>query len=169
MPNDRVIPGHRAAAVPAAVAALLALGGCALAGAGGTESATCVSWVWFERPADALSAADLAVRTDGAAGEPTGTAEVFGVDATVHTVRVADVLRGSDALAGDELDVISTPVTCTAGGTYPDGDPLDAPGDLVLLLHHDDEAGGWRTLTPMQGVLPATADGSLPNGWPTGP
>jgi len=149
-----------------AVALVLApLGGCAL-GPGGAEGATCVSWVWFESPADALTAADLVVRTHGGAGAR-GTVEAFGVAAAVHTVRVAEVLRGAGPGVGDEIDVVSTPVTCTGGGTYPDGDPLDAPGDLVLLLHHDDEAGGWRTLTPTQGVVPPDADGGLPAAWPT--
>lgn len=157
----------RRVVVPLAVAALLApLGGCAL-GPGGTQSATCVSWVWFESPADASTAADLVVRTDDATGAR-GTAEAFGVAAAVHTVRVAEVLRGADVGAGDEIDVVSTPVTCTGGGTYPDGDPLDAPGDLVLLLHQDEDLGVWRTLTPTQGAVPPAPDGGLPAAWPAG-
>jgi hypothetical protein len=144
---------------------LVQLGGCALVGSGGTQGATCVSWVWFESPADALTAADVVVRTDGAAGAR-GTVDAFGVAAAVHTIRVAGVLQGPGVEIGDQVDVVSTPVTCTGGGAYPDGDPLDAPGDLVLLLHRDEDLGAWRTLTPGQGAVPPAADGGLPSAWP---
>jgi hypothetical protein len=159
---------HRHALLPSATLALVALAsattGCAVVG---ERFETCVSWVTFDTPADALADAALAVRTEG----PTpvaGTAEVFGIDARVHTVTVAEVVTGAGVRAGDELEVISTPVTCTGGEVYPDGDPLDASGDLVLLLHRDDATGAWRTITPGQGVVPATVDGQVPDAWPAG-
>lgn len=169
MGADRDRPWVRRAAVSAAAAlALAAPAGCALVGPRGAEAATCVSWVWFETPEDALSAVDLAVRTEGGAGArvATGSVDLLGVPAAVHRIRVADVLVGDGARPGDQLDVVSTPVTCAGGGAYPDGDPLDAPGELVLLLHHDEDAGVWRTLTPEQGAVRASPDGSLPRGWP---
>lgn len=152
------------------VAVVAPAAGCAVLGertAGTERTETCVSWVWFDTPADALDDADVAVRTDGPL-PATGTAELFGVDARVHAVTVTEVLKGTAVRVGDELEVASTPVTCTGGEDYPDGDPLDASGDLVLLLHRDDDADVWRTITPGQGVLPATVDGQVPDTWPAG-
>lgn len=166
---------HRHSRSPWASLALAALvaattAGCATVGArtGGTERAeTCVSWVWFETPADALDDAAVAVRTAGPL-PVTGTAELFGVDARVHTVRVTEVIKGTEVRTGDELEVASTPVTCTGGEDYPDGDPLDASGDLVLFLHRDETSGAWRTITPEHGVVTATVDGLVPDAWPAG-
>lgn len=43
---------------------------------------------------------------------------------------------------------------------FPDGvDPLATDEVLVLLLTDD---GGWRPITPYEGVLPLPADGVLP-------
>lgn len=163
MPQDcRRGPVRRARAAGVAVLLLAPVAGCAPLEA---HSATCVDWVRFDSPADALAAATLAVRTDGQAPRSgaTGTTELFGVDSAVHTVRVAAVLRGTGVRAGEDLEVISTPVTCSGDVAYPDGDPLDASGDLVLLLQHDADVGAWRTITPAQAVLPAGADGGLPS------
>lgn len=151
------------ATLAVAVGAVAAGAGC---GVVGERTETCVSWVWFETPAAALADATVAVRTDGPA-RPAGTAELFGVDARVHTVRVAEVLKGADVQVGQELDVLSTPVTCTGGEVYPDGDPVDTDGPLVLFLHRDDDAGGWRTITPDQGAVAPTEDGRVPDAWPS--
>jgi hypothetical protein len=140
--------------------------GCAGPGPGGARSETCVSWVDFATPADAVADADLVITTEGTA-TATGTAEVFGAEAAVHAVEVADVLAGAGAAAGDRIEVVSTPVTCTGGAVYPDGDPLDAAGPLVILLERDEDIGAWRTLTPLQGVV-AADDGSVPEAWPAG-
>lgn len=151
---------HRTWTAVVPLALVTASGGCV-----GGQSETCVSWVTFETPAEALADADLAVVTEGR-GRPGGTTDLFGVDARVHVVRVAEVLTGAGVQVGQDLEVLSTPVTCTGGEVYPEGDPLDAPGPLVLLLHRDDAAAAWRTITPGQGVVPATDDGALPDAWP---
>ena len=141
----------------------VAVAGCAAFG-GGAES--CVSWVEFKNPADAMADATVVVLAEG----PTalaGTTDLFGVDANVHSVQVADVLKGTDVRAGQDLEVTSTPVTCTGGGVYPDGDPLDASGTLVLYLSWDLDAHVWRTMTPSQGVIAATDGGQVPLTWLT--
>ena len=83
-------------------------------------------------------------------------------------VDVAEVLKGDDDATGATSKVISTPVTCTGGSIYPEGDPLDASGSLVLLLDWDPDAQAWRTITPNQGVVPAAGDGTVPQSWPAG-
>lgn len=156
----------RFASLPAvAVAVVMAsLGGCAVLG---TQSESCVEWVWFENPADAMAEADLVVRTTGPTAS-TGTARLFGAAATAHSVDDTEVLKGDDAEPGLALTVIATPVTCTGGDVYPVGDPLDASGPLVLLLDWDADAEAWRTITPHQGVLPVADDGTIPESWPIG-
>ncbi|QZN85886.1 hypothetical protein [Cellulomonas sp. C5510] len=167
-PDPRPLPAGRTTTARAvlpllAAVALVASGGCA---AGATRSETCVDWVSFPTPADAVAEADAVVRTSGPAAA-SGTAELFGTDATVHTLAVGAVLAGSGARAGDVLEVASTPATCTGGSRYPDGDPLDTAGTLLVLLERDEQTGTWRTLTPAQGVV-AAPDDAVPGSWPAG-
>ena len=147
----------------------VAMTGCSIPGGGsvpGDGSVACASWESFESPADAMAAADVVVVTDGPAASA-GTTHMFGVSANVHSVHVADVLKGSDVRAGDDLEVTSTPETCTSGGSYPDGDPLDASGTLVLFLSRHADTHALSTVTPAQGVVAATTDGEVPVAWPT--
>lgn len=157
---------HRRAVRPSAALALVALAlpaaGCAVVG---EQAETCVSWVGFDTPADALDDAAAAVRTEDPA-PAVGTVQLFGADARVHAVTVAEVLKGTDVRVGDEIEVASTPITCTGGEVYPEGDPLDAPGTLIVFLHRDEDTGAWRTITPEHGVVPATVDGQVPEAWP---
>jgi hypothetical protein len=151
------------ASFPAAVT-MASLAGCVAFGA---QSQSCVEWVWFDSPADAMADAGLVVRATGPAAS-TGTAELFGTTANAHSVEVAEVLKGNDDATGQPLKVVSTPVTCTGGSVYPEGDPLDAPGLLILFLDWDPDAQAWRTITPDQGVVPAADDGTVPDSWPAG-
>lgn len=133
-------------------------------GDGELQAQSCVDWVLFDSPADAMTDATAVLRTTGPTAAA-GTTQLFGADANVHSVEIADVLKGADLLVGQTIDVASTPVTCTAGGVYPDGDPLDASGSVIVLLSWDDDAQVWRTMTPTQGVVAATADGEIPPTW----
>lgn len=146
-----------------AFAICAAMAGCAIIGG---DAQTCVSWVEFESPADAMANAEVVVLAAGPTASA-GTTDLFGVDANVHSVQIAEVLKGTAVRAGENLEVISTPVTCTGGDAYPDGDPLGASGTLVLFLSQDADAHVWRTVTPSQGVVAATADGDAPLTWPT--
>ena len=156
-------PSHRSLLAPAA-ASVLAMVGLAACASSGTQ--TCVSWVDFASPADALVDAELAVT--GEVLEAVGTAELYGVQATVWSVRVTGPPLAGDPPEGDELRVISTPVTCTGDEIYPEGDPLDTGEPLVLLLTSDEADGDWRTITPRQGAVPSGPDGELPLAWPDG-
>lgn len=153
-------------ALPLTVLALMSSSAaCGAAGIGTqTGAETCVSWVGYDTPADALADADAAVLTRGPI-TAVGTAEVFGADASVHSVPVVDVLKGTGVSSGQEVEVISTPVTCTGGETYPEGDPLQVTGTQVVFLHLDEAAGAWRTLTPFHGVVPAGDSGDVPATW----
>ncbi|WP_402465319.1 hypothetical protein [Isoptericola aurantiacus] len=58
--------------------------------------------------------------------------------------------------------MLSTPQTCHEGsGAYPQGDPLDVTGEVVLILH-DDADHGLRTVTPFDGVVAPGPAGDLP-------
>ncbi len=99
---------------------------------------------------------------------PSGTTTLFGTTVNVHSIDITEVLKGTGVAAGQALEVVSTPVTCTAGSIYPDGDPLDASGPLIVFLHRDADTGAWRTITPYLGVVPAPDDGTVPDSWPVG-
>ncbi|WP_250445472.1 hypothetical protein [Actinotalea sp. C106] len=154
-------PSYRSRSAPAAasVLAMVGLAGCAPSG-----TQTCVDWVDFASPADALVDAELAVT--GEVLEAIDTAELYGVQATVWSVRVTDAPLVGDPPEADEIRVISTPVTCTGDEIYPEGDPLDTADPLVLVLTSDAADGDWRTITPRQGAVPAGPDGELPLTWP---
>lgn len=157
-------PGALAAAGAALVVTSVTAAGCAGTGLlGGDDTHHCASWVAFATPADAAEDADLVVLADGA--RRSGTARALGAEAHVHTVTVLEVLDGGGAGPGDELAVVSTPVTCSGDELYPGGDPLDTSARVVVLLHDDADVGGWRTLTPAQGVVTASPGGGLPDGW----
>jgi hypothetical protein len=176
--------------VSAALAtATLAVGltGCVAVGSTGTTSGeSCVDWVTFESPDEA--AADAGVVLRGSVVERDGTARFFGVEAHRWQFDVEDVLDRPaptggvepppevEVSPGERIAVVSTPETCTAGGSYPGGDPLDpatglggADGSVIVLLTDGDGEGGdgeLHLITPFQGVLTPDLDGSLPAGWP---
>lgn len=145
------------------LAATLSTAGCTAFG----ERGTCVSWMPFTTPAEALDYAELAVTVRVLARD--GTAHLYDTDAHVWEVTT----DGRAAVRGDApsetLRVISTPVTCEEGGTYPEGDPLDTDDTLVLFLTRDQAGDDWRTLTPRQGSLPAGPAGEMPQEWPASP
>ena len=151
--------------IVASQALLLCLGttGCTVFGHG---PLSCVDWVAYEDPAEATAAATVVVVTEGPTASA-GTTDMLGVSAAVHSVHVDEVLKGSDVRVGEDLEVTSTPETCASGGTYPDGDPLDASGTLVLFLSRDADTHVLSLATPAQGVVAATADGEVPVAWPT--
>lgn len=133
-----------------------------LAGCAGT-SMTCVSWVDFATPADALESAEHVVV--GRVEERAGTTSLYGVDAHRYRV-VAEASPLKDGGAGESLHVVSTPVTCSGDDVYPQGDPLDTDEPVVLFLTQDEVGDDWRTLTPRHGVAPADGTGDLPAQWP---
>lgn len=145
----------------AVTAVLLAgLGASSLSACAGSPTAgMCVDWVWFDTPADAAADADAIVR--GAVTGRASSMSLYGQEVTVWQVEVAEWQKGE----GDpQIDVVSVPATCESGAPYPDGDPMAADGDVLLLLRADGPR--WQTLTPYQGVLPATPNGALPTEWP---
>lgn len=127
----------------------------------GTTSETCVDWVAFDTPADALE--DAASAVIGTVGEQDGTADLYGYTVAAWTVHVDEWLKGS----GDaSIRVLSTPETCSAGSPYPDGDPFAAASGPQLILLSNDR-GTWLAITPWQGVV-AAPDATVPDAWPAG-
>lgn len=131
----------------------------------GDATETCLSWVSYATPVDALESSELVV--SARVIERDGTEPLYGVDAHAWTVTTngAEPWRG-DAGSGT-LRVISTPVTCEARSAYPGDDPLDTDDSLVLFLTRDRAGDDWRTLTPRQGTL--STSGDLPSAWPVAP
>lgn len=84
---------------------------------------------------------------------------MYGSNAAVHDVEILQTLKGD---LSESVLVASTPETCTSGAPYPHGDPLDAEGTLILFLTTPASDGAWPTITPFDGVLPLSDDGSLP-------
>ncbi|RXR25822.1 hypothetical protein EQW78_11465 [Oerskovia turbata] len=120
----------------------------------GTGSETCVSWASFADDAARTEQADLVV--DATVVEQAGTRSMFGAEANVWSVDVGSVAKG-DAEPGERLEVVSTPPTCSSA-TYPEGDPLDADGEVRLYLkdaesfHLPGSGDGWALITPLDGV-----------------
>ena len=134
------------------------LAGALLATGCSSEPQTCVDWIDVSDPQRAYDAADAVVV---GSVEATGdTQRMYGVDAAVHALSVTEILKGD--LAPGTLEVASTPVTCTAGGIYPEGDPLEVTGDVIVFLRAPDEVKAWTLITPYDTVLPLPGDGSLP-------
>lgn len=112
------------------------------------QAQSCVSWAGYDSVDAVFADSELVVR--GTVTPTKKTTQLLGYDAAVHTVAVRQVLKG-DASAGTALPVASTPITCSGDKVYPEGDPLDVSGEVVLFLTSD-ESGVWRTLTPFEGV-----------------
>lgn len=150
----------------------------------------CVDWVSFGTPREAAAHAGAVLL--GTVVERAGTVELFGVDANRWVVEVERVLERPEpprdggepppelpVSAGDRVPVVSTPETCTDGGAYPEGDPLDPAtglagedGAVIVIL-----SGAWgdeapegvedpSLITPYQGVVPPAPGGTLPAKWP---
>jgi hypothetical protein len=152
---------RRVSGAAAVVAVSTVLTGCVPAG----EAQTCVSWVPHATPVEAARD-NLAVR--GTVVGPAGTLRAWGTEANRWDVEVEAVLAGTGPEPGERITVVSTPQTCQAHGeTYPDGDPLDVDGTVVVILH-DDADHGLRTVTPFDGVVAPRPDGGLPDVWPDG-
>ncbi|MBT2537485.1 hypothetical protein [Arthrobacter sp. ISL-69] len=116
----------------------------------------CVDWVRFETPQDEYDNAGVVLI--GKSVSRAGETSIYGSKATTHLVEVEQVLKG-DPGEGN-LRITSMPPTCTVGGTYPDGDPLDT--DQRVIIFATKQGGDWFTITPAQGVLPFPEGSELP-------
>ena len=155
-----VRPG-RIVAVSAAMTAAVVLTSCSPWEP--VEAIACPSWVHFETPADAVEESDAVFI--GTVIEPVGTHRHMEVEMSAWSLRVDDVLSGDAVAAGDTVRVVSMADPCSGEAVYDDGDPLDTVGTQLLLFTNSYESARW-TLTPYQGVLPAPADGQIPQEWP---
>ena len=134
------------------VVSALLLGGCGLLPAPRTD--VCADWVRFDSMQQRFDQAAAVV-----IGKPLkrdGETQIYGYQATVHSVEVEQVLKGT--LGPGNVRIASMPVTC--GKTYPDGDPLDAGDRQLLFLTQQN--GEWFTMTPDQGSAPFPTGSPLP-------
>lgn len=129
------------------------VGGCALLP---TTSETCVDWIHFETPQAQFDQAALVL-----IGKPVrvdGETLIYGYRANVYVLEVETVLKGDPGPA--PLRIASTPVTCSAGVSYPDGDPLGR--SQRMLIYAGKQENGWLTQTPAQGAVPFDVGEPLP-------
>ncbi|MFC0674697.1 hypothetical protein [Brachybacterium hainanense] len=132
---------------------------CTVAPGGRTGVYQCADWADFSDPALAFESADAVVVGTPAAS--TSTVPMMGVDAAVHEVAVRVVLKG-EVEDGGTIEVASTPETCSDGGLYPSGDPLDTDAELLLYLTTPSTFGIRATLTPGEDtVRPAPPEDTL--------
>lgn len=119
----------------------------------GLQPESCVSWIDVSDPQMAYDEAEaVIIGTSSATGK---TANLYGVNAAVHEIEISEVVKGDDLAGEPTVLVVSTPVTCTGGEIYPDGDPLDVEGELIMFLNRPESGGAWQLITPFDTVLPA--------------
>ena len=119
----------------------------------------CVSWIDVSDPQTAYDESEAVVI--GTLEATKETVSLYGIQAAVHELTISEVVKG-DVEQTPTIRVASTPVTCTGGDTYPEGDPLDVEGEQIVFLNSPEPDGAWQLLTPYNAVLPAKADGTLP-------
>lgn len=122
-------------------------------------SSSCVDWVVFDTPVEAAADADAVVI--GRMVEKAGSTRLYDQDVNVWRIEVAAWAKGDGA---SEIEVASSPRTCEPGSPYPDGDPLEATGDIMVFVRDVD--GRFQTITGYQGVIAAPAGGQIPDEWP---
>lgn len=118
----------------------------------------CISWMDVSDPQVAYDEADAVVL--GRSSATGTTAPMHGIQATVHEVEVEQVYKGD--LTPGTVRVASTPTSCTAKGGYPDGDPLETEGEVIVFLRTPGSGDVWSLITPSDAVLPAPEGGTLP-------
>lgn len=116
----------------------------------------CVDWVRFQTAQDQYDHASLVLI--GKSVSRAGETSIYGHKATTHLVEVEQVLKGE--LGDGNVRISSMPPTCTVGGSYPEGDPLD-PNQRVIIFANM-QNGEWFTMTPAQGVLPFPQGAEIP-------
>ena len=117
---------------------------------------SCVDFVWFANPQDQYDNAGLVLigKPVSKAGEIT----IYGHPATTHLMEVEQILKGNPGEGN--FRITSTPETCTPGGSYPDGDPLDTAERVLIFANN--QGGQWFTTTPTQGVVSFPPRSELP-------
>lgn len=116
----------------------------------------CVDWVRFATPQDQYDKAGLVLI--GKSVRRAGGTTIYGQEATTHVVEVEQALKGDPGHGN--VRITSTPPTCTAGGSYPDGDPLDTAERVIIFATKQGDE--WFTITPAQGVLSFPQGSELP-------
>ena len=116
----------------------------------------CVDWIRFETSQAQYDHAALVVI--GAPVRVDGETPIYGYKANVHLVEVEAVLKGDPGPM--PLRIASTPITCSAGDTYPDGDPLGVNQRMIIYANKHGDV--WSTQTPAQGAEPFEVGRPLP-------
>ena len=119
------------------------------------QTTTCMLYEDLSDPSAKADVADLVI-----VGENLGTdgvSPLYGVNATAHTIRVDEVMKGE--LEPAEIRVLSSPDACAADDVYPEGDPLAETGATQFFLTRID--GQWTSVSPFVGAEPLGPNGEL--------
>jgi hypothetical protein len=116
----------------------------------------CIDWVRFATPQDQYDNAGLVLI--GKSVSRAAETSIYGHKATTHLVEVEQVLKGDPGQGN--LRITSTPPTCTVGGSYPEGDPLDTAERVIIFASNQGDE--WFTITPAQGVLAFPKGSEIP-------
>ncbi|WP_146145346.1 hypothetical protein [Microbacterium timonense] len=124
----------------------------------------CPGWAGYETPNDAAESAEAVVI--GRVVEKVSTTDFNGARANVWSVAVTEWRKGDGP---DHVEVLSPPSACgsSADPYLGDEDPLGAAvrhGASALFLVGDE--AGWRTISPVQGLVELAPDGRIPSTWP---
>ena len=118
---------------------------------------SCIDWVFFDTPADAVDEANAVVR--GHIVDQAGTTSYMDIPVTTWNVEVEEWLTGEG-----EAEIVVTSLPRSCGDTTDAMAEAQSDGDLILFLR--ERPSGWEIITPWQGMIPATPDGSIPESWP---
>jgi hypothetical protein len=143
---------RRARRSTALVAALI--GASALAGCSSwlfLQQQECVSWVAFDNQQALAESARLIVV--GEVIDQVGTVDLLGGDARLYRFTVLEA--SDERYVGSEIEIASRSDGCAAD-PYGLGDQLDTSARIAVFLSTDEQWGGLATLTPFDGVVPAS-------------
>jgi len=140
---------RRSAAV-ALTAAVVMLSGCSTLPFL-TQQQECVSWVTFDDQQALADSAQLIVV--GEVIEQVGTVNLLGGDARLYRFEVMEA--SDERFASLTIEIASRSDGCAAE-PYGFGDQLDTTARIAVFLATDEQWGGLATVTPFDGVVPAS-------------
>lgn len=117
-----------------------------------TQSGECVDWVFFEGDQQALAESARLIVV-GEVIEQNGTVDLVGGDARRYRFEVLEAT--DERWVGREIEIASRADGC-GPNPYPRGDRLDTTARVAVFLSTDEQWDGLATLTPFEGVIPAS-------------
>ena len=123
----------------------------------------CPGWAGYDTPDDAAESADAVVV--GHVLQRVSTTDFNGTNANVWSVEVVEWIKSDGP---DRIEVLSPPPACgPSADPYLGEDPLQSAtrqeGSALFLVETE---SGWRTISPVQGLVELAPGEPIPTGWP---